>query len=497
MAAPSALQQDVLLAATDKAAVHVLDATSGASLYALKDGRPCTNGLCATGGFALTAEKNRSFIHAWSWQKEQPRFRCQAPERVCCLTCTADGAHCVGGGLSGKLYLWQVASGRLLLAWDAHFKPPTALACSLCDGYLLSAGEDAIVLAWSFAELLDAAHAHHVSPRPFRTWTDHTLPISALCVAPCGQHDLIGSAAADQTIRLWRLSDAVRGCIYAADLPAALTCLSAHPRHSCLYAGGAGGELFALPLLLDAITDAALLSAATSATSASLPIAGKLRTASASRAGPVRGVCATSDGARVVTVAAEPGVRVWDARSLALLFHFQPTMVIESLVLMRRPEGLRPAERSAAAEEAAAANASASAAAAACFNLAPLKKFAEPPLADGGLEAAPRAMGCVPCDVRAFNGRGGHAPGAQLLHLDADEALLPLLGGEVRGEAAASVVSAGGEDTLGGAMEPATAEATVRQLRGQLERMQQINRELYEMAVDATIGAAALAAVKK
>ena len=26
------------------------------------------------------------------------------------------------------------------------------LACALCDGYLISAGEDGIVLAWSFAE---------------------------------------------------------------------------------------------------------------------------------------------------------------------------------------------------------------------------------------------------------------------------------------------------------------------------------------------------------
>ena len=174
MAAPSALQQDVLLAATDKAAVHVLDATSGASLYALRTaGRAQTVSVPAA---ALTAEKNDpSFIHGVELAEKGSRGSAVRRQNACAVTCTADGAHCVGGGLSGKLYLWQVASGRLLLAWDAHFKPPTALACSLCDGYLLSAGEDAIVLAWSFAELLDAAHAHHVSPRPFRTWTDHTL----------------------------------------------------------------------------------------------------------------------------------------------------------------------------------------------------------------------------------------------------------------------------------------------------------------------------------
>ena len=95
-------------------------------------------------------------MHVWSWGKEQPQYRCQAAERLTCVACTSDGAHCFAGAASGKLYLWQVASGRLLLAWDAHFKAATAL--SLCsDNFLISAGEDAQILAWNVAQLLQAA----------------------------------------------------------------------------------------------------------------------------------------------------------------------------------------------------------------------------------------------------------------------------------------------------------------------------------------------------
>jgi hypothetical protein len=36
----------------------------------------------------------------------------------------------------------------------------------------------------------------------------------------------------------------------------------------------------------------------------------------------------------------------------------------------------------------------------------------------------------------------------------------------------------------------AAAEATIRQLRGQLAQLQEVNRELYAIAADATIGMA-------
>ena len=247
------MSTDVLVAAASTGVAHVIDGRVGASLHTLKDCKPAARGLCAAAGVVLTAERSRSFVHAWTWRKEQPRYRCQVPERLTSLTCTADGAHCVGGGVSGKLYLWQVATGHLLLSWDAHFKPVTALACALCDGFLLSAGEDAMLLAWSFTQLLHAAHTRQ-SPTPYRTWAEHTLPISAICVASCGGHDLIASASTDQTVRLWRLSDDVRGCVHSAAFPVALTAVAIHPRHTCVYAGGTDGRLRLMPLLLEVET---------------------------------------------------------------------------------------------------------------------------------------------------------------------------------------------------------------------------------------------------
>ena len=367
------MDDEAVLVVSDKGLAHVIDARSGATLRVVKDCHPAgAAGLSASPRFLLAAERERSFVHMWSWAKEQPRYRCQAPERLGCLVCTSDGAHCVAGGVSGTLYLWQVATGKLLLSWDGHFKAVTALACASSDGFLLSAGDDAIILAWRFAELLHAALAGQPPPPPWRTWSDHTLPISALCVAPCGQHDLVASASADQTVRLWRLSEYARGCIHWADLPAALTSLAIHPAHTAVYAGGADGRLHAVPLL----TTAAELHAgsgigrpaARSAAHAAGPAA---LVSSGAHGGAVRSVCASIDGLRLLSCAGEAGVRVWDAHSLTLLMQLQPTLHAAALVLFYPP---RPAHAATAADDGAAAG---GAAAAPPPLMAPLKKFAE------------------------------------------------------------------------------------------------------------------------
>jgi pre-rRNA-processing protein IPI3 len=489
----------ILASVPSKSLLHVLDTHSGASLHALKDCSPTKNGVCGTNGYVLANSSSKAFVHAWSWQKEQPRFRCQLPERLGCLACTADGAHCIGGGLSGKLYLWQVSTGRLLLAWDGHFKPVTAVACALCDGYVLSAGEDAIVLAWSFADLLHAAQARQAAPMPYRTWTDHALPVAALCVGACGQHDLIASASADQTVRLWRLSDACRGCLQTLELPAALTAIAAHPRHARLYAGGADGHLYGVPLLLETApaSDAASSSCSSAPAAAQFGAPSTLRSSLTSGSGALRSIVVSIDGTRLFSASADPGLRVWDARTLALLLHVQRTLPIEGLVLVRRPDTLAAATDAswgtdgAATADAAAGSDGTAATAASTFNVAPLKKFAEAAAEMGG-EASQRAMGCVPCELRRIDA----ASVAPALLESGDEAGLPICGGGLLSSIPGLPPPSGygsqgmnGEPaTIGiGATEGATGE-TVRQLREQVSQLQRINQELYDMAANATLG---------
>jgi len=123
----------------------MMDSITGTLLGLLRDCNPSVNGTCGNDQMLLSAEADRSFLHTWSLHTDQPKYRCQAPERIRCLACTADGTHCAGGGVSGKNYLWEVASGRLLAGWDAHFKPCTVITFVGADSFIVSAGEDAMI----------------------------------------------------------------------------------------------------------------------------------------------------------------------------------------------------------------------------------------------------------------------------------------------------------------------------------------------------------------
>lgn len=146
----------LLAAAPEQGVAHLLD-EQGQVVRSFKDCRPGPRGLCTARAAVVSAEASRSFTHVWAGGKEQPQYRCQAPERLGPILATSDAAHVVGGAVSGKLYLWQLSTGRLLLAWNGHFRGVTALATVAADGYLVTAGEDAILHVWSFASLLSAA----------------------------------------------------------------------------------------------------------------------------------------------------------------------------------------------------------------------------------------------------------------------------------------------------------------------------------------------------
>jgi hypothetical protein len=80
--------------------------------------------------------------------------QCKTPEQVGPVATTPDGLHVLAGGRSGRIYVWEAASGSLLRAWDAHFKAVTCLALSGDGGVLFSGAEDTLVKAWAMGEVL-------------------------------------------------------------------------------------------------------------------------------------------------------------------------------------------------------------------------------------------------------------------------------------------------------------------------------------------------------
>ena len=461
-------QPDLLLVgSSSKGAASVCDGASGMLLRTLKDCKPVggQHGLCGHSELVLSAERGRAFVHAWGGSKEQPAYRMQVPEKLGCVACTADGAHLAAGGASGKLYLWQLASGRLLLAWDAHFKACTAVAACAHDGLLVTAGADAIVLVWSFASLLQAAEERRTPPPPLRTWTEHALPVRALAIGECGQHSLIASASDDHTLRVWRIAAAVTASVAAVEL------LRRHRRRRPPSPLGALRRRSGRRDVARAAARAARRRAAGGGPGAAAVAA------AARHAGEVAAVVASADGLRVFSCAGAGGVWMWSAAPLVLLSRLHPTLSCDALAF------LLPAPATAFAGR---ARMDAKA------PLLPLKKFAEPAADDGPL-ATERAMGCVPVVLRAVGGHGGGVASA-VVALDPECAELPLLAGSdalgaVGGGApllppaiAAEVAAAADGGASGGG-----GGGSAAQLRAQVAQWEKINTELFALAAGAAL----------
>ncbi|XP_065018879.1 protein ROOT INITIATION DEFECTIVE 3-like [Musa acuminata AAA Group] len=84
-------------------------------------------------------------IFFWSWDKPQVEVRSFPVESIGPLVSNSEGTYVMGGGPSGIIYQWEVASGKLLTWWHAHYRSVTCLTLSKDESLLISGSEDGSV----------------------------------------------------------------------------------------------------------------------------------------------------------------------------------------------------------------------------------------------------------------------------------------------------------------------------------------------------------------
>ncbi|KAE8661594.1 Protein ROOT INITIATION DEFECTIVE 3 [Hibiscus syriacus] len=77
----------------------------------------------------------------WSWSKPQAQVKNFPVEPIKPLAANSQGSYIVGGGSSDDIYFWEVATGRLLKKWHAHYRAVTCLVFSEDDSLLISGSE--------------------------------------------------------------------------------------------------------------------------------------------------------------------------------------------------------------------------------------------------------------------------------------------------------------------------------------------------------------------
>lgn len=177
----------ILTSNKEAAGMSVIDVRTGSSLCAgFKNCIAEAGALCAigssnssyagygsSGDYLAVAQAKKPCINIWQWGKPQAHFQCHIQEIVTTLAADPQGAFLFAGTQKGWIYCWELATGELITAFQAHFKAITRIAVSKVGlPFCISVAEDGTGRAWELHKMLDIAEAYkHVgrqSISPFR-----------------------------------------------------------------------------------------------------------------------------------------------------------------------------------------------------------------------------------------------------------------------------------------------------------------------------------------
>ncbi|KAI9155965.1 Pre-rRNA-processing protein ipi3 [Blastocladiella emersonii ATCC 22665] len=281
--------------------------------HAVKSFRQCTaapGAVTALSGdrphFAIV-QKNGGFFRFYDADGNAGEKKAHVPEKLSALAASHSGgagARLVAAGSeSGKVYLWDLASGALLNVVDAHFQAVTAVAFSADDMVIATASADAGVKVFEIASLADAT----TPTTPLHSLAAHTLPVTALHFTSSPSHTArLLTCSADHAVKI---HDVATGTLLATYLlPSPARCLATDPLDSALYAGADDGNIYTHPLTSPP-------TAVTAVRRTFARLGSKVTALAVSRAGGH--VVAGTNAGVVVVLDAATGTRMRDARPFA------------------------------------------------------------------------------------------------------------------------------------------------------------------------------------
>lgn len=141
----------LIVSASADQQMHVWDMETAVLVHT---GKGCTSGQHALAVLSshwldtravFACQQDKPIINYYNLQKSACCARWVVPEVLGCIRVSSSGAYLVGGGISGSMYIWELATGHLLRVWDAHYNKVSVLQFSANDSMVLTAGHDSAI----------------------------------------------------------------------------------------------------------------------------------------------------------------------------------------------------------------------------------------------------------------------------------------------------------------------------------------------------------------
>ncbi|XP_051187171.1 protein ROOT INITIATION DEFECTIVE 3 isoform X2 [Lolium perenne] len=318
MAPPS--QQLVLAASSADAGVAAWDLRTGAE--AIRH-RPCSSrprAITAVADRFLAAAQapagNSAPIHYYHWDKPQVAVKSFPAEPIRVLIADPEGNYLIGGGISGDIFFWEVASGELLVQWHAHYRDVRCLA--LYDLLLVSGSEDGSIKVWDLLTMLDEQSRLEAKTPYLYNFNQHALPVTDVA---CFHGAIAVSSSEDRTCKIWSLSEG--RMLRSISFPAIIDSVEVDPRSHIFYAGGRDGKIYVTAMGVDPSQgrdDSSILGALDDHSKA------------------VTSLASSTDGLLLVSGSEDGHVRVWDTRSQQVTRKFKHSQGPVTNVLIVTPK---------------------------------------------------------------------------------------------------------------------------------------------------------------
>lgn len=193
----------------------VWDPHTGTSLMTYKGGGTAESRTLAFIGndYLAAVEKTKPVLHIWPLNSHQTvqGIRFILPGKTNALAITRDGSYIIAG-IDEKIYLWQLASGNLLTIINRHYQKIILLKFTADGKYFVSAAEDGMVMVWALSTVAANPEIDLVVQTsagqhdPVYIFSDHSLPVTDLCLSKTGMHGRLCTVSNDRTCKIYDLA---------------------------------------------------------------------------------------------------------------------------------------------------------------------------------------------------------------------------------------------------------------------------------------------------
>lgn len=197
--------------------------------------------------FLISANAAKPMLHIWpiNSQEQVQGSRLVTPGKVNALAVSSDGNYCLCG-IAELVYIWHLPTGKMLASLSSHFQTVTQVRFTDDDSYVISAGQDGMIMVWSLADVLSARNNEANRLNPKYTYSDHSLPVTGLKVGMGGGRAMLYSVSMDRTCRLYDLAQGQQSLVLMFENP--LTAIAVDRMESMVFVGTNEGDVLCFNL---------------------------------------------------------------------------------------------------------------------------------------------------------------------------------------------------------------------------------------------------------